>query len=69
MRHILLRNNINCGNNSNCLAINNDASGSIFPFMWRKKRQNSFFNDTEYDNDCDEYDKTVPINVPKNFKN
>lgn len=69
MRHILLHNNIKCSNNINCLAIDDDISGSILPFRWKKKRQDSFFNDIEHVNDCDEYNnKEVPINIPENLQ-
>lgn len=58
MRQILLRNEIRGSQNSNCLHLDSDPTGTIFQFIWKKKKeQNSIFEniDDESDNEIETF--------------
>lgn len=54
MKQILLHTDIKASINSNCFEFDAEYATSIFPLMWKKKKQDNMFNDLESEND-DEY--------------
>lgn len=58
MRQILLRNEIRGSPNSNCLHLDSDPSGTMYQFIWKKKKQqNAIFEsmDDESDNEIETF--------------
>lgn len=62
IRQILLHADIKQSINSNCFEFDTEYAISIFPLMWKKKREDNLFNDLE--NEDDEYNdefQEVPL--------
>lgn len=59
MRQILLHTDIKTSINSNCFEFDTEYVTSIFPLMWKKKKQNNIFNDLNIDNDNEYVDNEV----------
>ncbi|EFN74744.1 THAP domain-containing protein 9, partial [Camponotus floridanus] len=58
MRQILLRNEIKGSPNSNCLHLDSDPTGTMYQFIWKKKKQqNAIFEsiDDESDNEIETF--------------
>lgn len=72
MRQILLHNNIKNYTNMNCMEDDNDFSGSLYKFKWKKKKQESLFNNVilepESDDECMSDPISSNINIPDNLK-
>lgn len=69
MRQILMHNNIKNSSNMNCIELDNDFNGSIFEFRWKKKRQESLFNNNvilETEND-ENNNQILNIAEPQHF--
>lgn len=63
MRQILLHTDIKGSINSNCFEFEMEYATSIFPIMWKKKKQNNIFNNLDIEND-DEYDNNTHYETP-----
>jgi len=58
----------------NCIELDNDSNGSVYEFRWKKKKQESLFNNLilETENDDDEYNSDQifsNIIIPEHLRN
>ncbi|KYM93987.1 THAP domain-containing protein 9 [Cyphomyrmex costatus] len=66
MRQILLKNDIKSSTNSNCLHLDSDPIGSVFQFIWKKKKQE---NDAIFNSIDDESDDETEIINDRSISN
>lgn len=53
MRQILVTNEIRGSTNSNCLHLDSGPTGTVFQFIWKKKKQHTIFETTDSNDESD----------------
>lgn len=68
IRKLLLRNNIKLTDNYNCLELDNDPVGSVFNFIWKKKRKETIlYEESDIESNSDEInERNINIERPYN---